>query len=132
MEIPADGKDQNNLNVRKSNFDLERRTTNFAKKVIKICQAVPRNPINDRITGQLAGCSGSIGANYREANDALGKKDFLSKIKTSRREAKETIHWLELLMTANPRVKAETELLISEAVEYKNIFSAIIKKVEQK
>lgn len=124
--------DKDNSNQRKSNFDLERRTTDFAKKVIKICQAVPRNPINDRITGQLAGCSGSVGANYREANDALGKKDFVSKLKISRREAKETIHWLELLMTANSSIKAETELLISEATEYKNIFSAIIKKVEPK
>lgn len=122
--------DKGNLSGRKSNFDLERRTTDFAKKVIKICQLVPRNPINDRITGQLAGCSGSIGANYREANDALGKKDFVSKLKTSRREAKETIHWLELLMAANLSFKAEIELLISEATEYKNIFSAIIKKVE--
>jgi len=124
--------DKDNPNERKSNFDLERRTTDFAKKVIKMCQAVPRNPINDRITGQLAGCSGSVGANYREANDALGKKDFVSELKTSRREAKETIHWLELLMTANPNIKAESELLISEATEYKNIFSAIIKKVEPK
>lgn len=125
-------KDGDNINNRKSNFDLEQRTTDFAKKVVKICQAVPRNPINDRITGQLAGCSGSIGANYREANDALGKKDFISKLKTSRREAKETIHWLEILMVANPSFKEEIELLIKEATEYKNILSAIIKKVEPK
>ena len=116
----------------KSNFDLERRTTDFAKEVIKLCLNVPRNPINDRFTGQLAGCSGSIGANYREANDALGKKDFLVKIKTSRREAKETIHWLELLHTANPSFKDRVELLINEAIEFKNIFSAIINKIESK
>ncbi len=78
----------------KSNFDLEDRTTRFAIKAVKLCRSVPKDSINNRITGQLTGSSGSIGANYREANDCLGKKDFLLRIKTSRKEAKETIHWL--------------------------------------
>jgi four helix bundle protein len=42
-----------------------------------------------------------VGANYREANDALGKKDFIHRLKISRKEAKETIHWLELIGEAN-------------------------------
>ena len=62
------------INNQKHKFDLEERTTNFARKVVRLCKSLPRNPMNDRIVGQVVGCSGSIGANYREANDALGKK----------------------------------------------------------
>jgi four helix bundle protein len=61
-------------------FDLEKRTTEFAKSVIRTCKILPRNPINDRLIGQLVGASGSVGANYREANDSLGKKDFVQRL----------------------------------------------------
>ena len=120
---------ENNQN-KKHSYDLEERTTEFAKRVITLCKLVPRNPINDRITGQLAGCSGSVGANYREANDALGKKDFIMRAKTARKEAKETIHWLECLKAANDdRFHVEIDKCIQEAIELKNILSPIISKV---
>ena len=60
-------------------FDLEERTTKFAKAVIKLCKTLRRDPINDRLVGQLIGAAGSIGANYREANDSLGKKEEANK-----------------------------------------------------
>jgi len=111
-------------------YDLEKRTTEFAKRVIRLCKSVPRNPINDRITGQLAGSSGSVGANYREANDALGKKDFILRVKTSRKEGKESVHWLECLKEANDeKYHYEINCCTKEAIELKNILSAILKKV---
>ena len=73
-------------------FDLEKRTTNFAKRIIRLCHALPRNSMNSRLIGQVVGSAGSIGANYREANDALGKKDFLMRMRISRKETKECIH----------------------------------------
>ena len=85
--------------------------------------------MNDRFVGQVAGSSGSVGANYREANDALGKKDFIMRVKISRKEAKETIHWLELIKEADPEFAAEIDILIKEATELKNILSSIIDKV---
>ena len=109
-------------------FDLEQRTTEFAKQVIRLCKALPRNPINDRLVGQIAGSAGSVGANYREANDALGKKDFVHRMKISRKEAKETIHWLELIEEANAEFKLMVEPLAKEADELKKILSAIIDK----
>ena len=112
----------------KTKFDLEERTTNFAKRVIKICKGLPRGPINDRIINQVIGCSGFVGANYREANDSLGKKDFAMRIKIARKEAKETIHWLILLAEANKHQEKEIQELSQEAMEFKNIFSAIINK----
>ena len=93
-----------------------------------MCKSVPRDPINDRVTGQLAGCSGSVGANYREANDALGKKDFIFRMKISRKEEKETIHWLEIFDEANPDLHEKTLGCLREAQELKNIMSAIISK----
>ena len=74
------------------------------------------------------GSAGSIGANYREANDALGRKDFLHKLKISRREAKETIHWLRLLKEANNCSANKFDLCLQEANEIKNILSSIIDK----
>ena len=109
-------------------FDLEKRTTEFAKAVIRMCKRLPRNPINDRLVGQVAGAAGSVGANYREANDALGKKDFIQRMKIARREAKESIHWLELILEANRDRESEIKPLIKEVDELKKILSSIINK----
>jgi len=111
-------------------FDLERRTTEFAKAVIRVCKDLPRNPMNDRLIGQVVGAAGSVGANYREANDALGKKDFIQRLKIARRETKESHHWLELILEANRDNEAEIKPLIKEAEELKSILSSIITKSE--
>lgn len=66
-------------------YDLEERTTEFAKRVIRLCHVLPKNSMNSRLVGQVVGLAGSIGANYREANDALGKKDFIHRLKISRK-----------------------------------------------
>jgi four helix bundle protein len=111
-------------------FDLENRTLEYSKTVIRLCKCLPVNPINDRLTGQAVGAAGSIGANYREANDALGKKDFVQRLKIARREAKESLYWLELILEANTNKEIEVKSLIKESVELKNILSSIITKVE--
>jgi four helix bundle protein len=73
--------------------------------------------------------SGSVGANYREANEALSKKDFLMRMKISRKEAKESEYWLRLINETNDLENHdEAEALIQEATELKKIFSAIIEK----
>lgn len=110
-------------------YDLEKRTTEFAKEIIRLCKTLPKNPINNRLVGQLVGSAGSVGANYREANDALGRKDFAHRMKIARKEAKETMHWLELVEEANPQFKTATGHLREEAKELKNILSAIIQKI---
>jgi len=111
-------------------FDLEKRTTEFAKAVIRMCKRLARNPINDRLVGQVVGAAGSVGANYREANDALGKKDFIQRMKIARREGKESLHWLELILEANRDRESEIKILIKEADELKKILSSIIDKVQ--
>lgn len=113
-------------------FDLEERTTEFAKRVILLCRALPKDSINNRLTGQAVGSAGSVGANYREANDSLGKKDFVHRLRISRKEAKEVIHWLDCIETANPEFSSRMQNLKQEAREIKNILSSIIQKTNDK
>ena len=117
--------------LNRHSFDLEKRTTEFAKRVIRLCKALPKNPINSRLIPQVVGSAGSIGANYREANDALGKKDFFHRMRIARKETKEVIHWLELIEEANPEFKSRMQGLKKEAEELRNIFSSIINKSEK-
>ncbi len=112
----------------KHNFDLEERTLEFARRIIRLCKTLPQNTINREIIGQLIRSSGSIGANYREANDALSKKDFLYRMRITRKETKESHYWLQLLEEANEERFAEISPLLNEAEELKKIFSAIIAK----
>jgi len=121
---------QINSNNQKINtkFDLEERTLEFSKKIIGFCKKLPRSEANNILIPQLIRSSTSIGANYREANDSLGKKDFLMRTKICRKEAKETHYWLELVSYNNPELREETKELLSESLEYLKIFSAIITK----
>lgn len=122
----------NNQNLNSKKFDLEERTLNFNKRVIRLCRALIRDPINDRLIGQVTGSAGSMGANYREANDALGKKDFICRMKIARKEAKETLYWLESIEEANTDFKDRMQEIKQECLEIKNIFSSIIIKTEKK
>ncbi len=111
-------------------FDLEQRTTDFAKSFVKFAKSLPRSPILDPIINQAVRSIGSIGANYREANDALGRKDFIYRLRIVRKEAKESLHWLEVLESALFDHRNELDALIKECGELKKIFSAMISKSE--
>jgi four helix bundle protein len=76
---------------------------------------------------QFIRASGSIGANYIEANEALGKKDFVMKIKICRREAKESRYWLGLIDT-DGNSESTRDGLLGEADELMKIFGAIVRK----
>ena len=70
-----------------------------------------------------------MGANYIEANDSLGKKDFVMRIKICRKEAKESCYWLELLhIGEKPGLATERRALMGEATELMKIFGAIVRK----
>jgi len=78
-------------------YDLEKRTFEFAKVVRAFVKRLPKGIANFEDGKQLIRSSGSAGANYIEANEALSKKDFAMRIKISRKEAKESCHWIKLL-----------------------------------
>lgn len=77
---------------------------------------------------QLIRSSGSIAANYIEANEKLGDKDFKFRLKIARKEAKETLLWLKLLKDLNHNFDNDLETLLNEADELRKILSAIINK----
>ena len=109
-------------------YDLEERTLTFAKKIIELCRALPKNTVNFELIKQLVRAGSSIGANYREANGAASKKDFNNKIRISLKEAKETHYWLQLVIEANDEFQKKTEPLLGESLELIKIFSAISQK----
>lgn len=110
-------------------YDLEERTFAFARDVRSFIKKLPYNTTNYEDGKQLIRASGSVGGNYIEANEALGKKDFLLHLRISRKEAKESAYWLRLIKDGNSEEYAEeAEKLYSEANELKLIFSSIIDK----
>jgi four helix bundle protein len=110
-------------------YDLEERTFQFAKEVAFFVKTLPKNSSNQVYSGQVVRSSGSVGANYIEANEALGKKDFLMRIRICRKEAKESAYWLRLIVETNNDLSDENGLkLKKEAEELKKIFSSIHEK----
>ena len=110
-------------------YDLEERTLKFAKKIREFIKKLTKTTANIEDGKQLIRSSGSVGANYIEANEALSKKDFLMRIKICRKEAKESRYWL-LLIELNNLLEKERQELIKEATELMMIFGSIIRKSE--
>ncbi len=114
-----------------SQYDLEERTYQFAREVRAFVKTLPRTICNLEDVKQVVRSSGSVGANYIEANESLGKKDFLYRIRISRKEAKETRYWLRLLDTHDSlQSNAERDRLIQESTELTLIFGSILRKAQ--
>jgi len=114
---------------RQKPYDLEERTLQFALRVRAFVKKLPRTLANIEDCKQLVDASGSVGANYIEANEALGRKDFAMHIKISRKESKESRFWLRLVDTGgNANLDQERADLIAEATEFVKIFSSIVRR----
>jgi len=112
-------------------YDLEERTFEFAKAVRIFVKTLPHTLANIEDAKQLVRASFSIGANYIEANESLGKKDFLMRIKISRKEAKESAYWLRLINETNNLKNSNEALhLIREAVELKKDIFCHLDKIQ--
>jgi len=106
--------------------ELERRTLEFSKNLIRVIRKLPKNQINYKISGQVIDSGTSIGANYREANAAESRKDFKHKNHIAFKEAKETSYWLDILIFANPNNSDELSVLWKESDEFVKIFGKIV------
>ena len=110
-------------------YDLEERTFQFAKNVRLFVKTIPKTIANIEDGKQLIKASGSVGANYIEADEALSKKDFKMRIKICRKEAKESAYFLRLIDETNQlKNSGDTKSLMQEANELKKIFSSILEK----
>jgi four helix bundle protein len=110
-------------------YDLEDRTFAFARDVREFVKGLKRTVANIEDGKQLIRASGSVGANYIEANEALSKKDFLMRIRICRKESKESRYWLRLVDTCgDEQQEVRRQELIQEATELMSIFGAIVRK----
>jgi len=116
-------------------LDIYDRAFKFAARVVKFLEQLPSSNVAREYQKQLIRSSGSVGANLGEADGALSRKDFLSKLAISRREARESKHWLRLIQATGivkDRVLMdELDSLIQESSELLLILSAIIKNTQK-
>lgn len=111
-------------------YDLEERTLKFAKEVMDFVDGLPKTIANTEIAKQIIRSSGSVGANYIEANEALSKKDFTMRIKICRKEAKESRYWLRLIGVTGEDPEKRRQSLVNEATELMKIFGSIVEKTK--
>lgn len=84
--------------------------------------------VNRKLIDQVIRSGTSVGASYREANETQTKKDFCFRICICRKEAKETVYWLQFIIEANPDFSKRIEFLLKEAGELVKIFASIAEK----
>jgi len=103
------------------------RTFYFGVNTLKFLKSLPEDQIYKVVKLQIARASGSIGANYEEAQGASSKKDFNNRINISYREARESVYWLRVLneLYEDDIYKDSFEKYIQEATELKKIFASI-------
>lgn len=111
-------------------YDLEERCFTFALNVRKFIAKIPKNLGAIEDSKQVIRSSGSVGANYIEANESLSKKDFVNRIRICRKEAKETQYWLRLFYESleDQRHRTTAFNLADEAKQLMMIFGAILQK----
>ena len=111
-------------------YDLEDRSGVFAVAVRSFVKRLPQTVANREDARQFVRSSGAIGANYIEANECLGKRDCVMRMRIARKEAKETRHWLRLVDCGDEQSLAdEREKLRQEALELAKILGSMIKKL---
>lgn len=110
------------------NKQLQQRIEKHVTNCIKFVNRLPFSTSNKPISTQLIRSVTSIGANYEEACEAESAKDFVHKIKISKKEAKETLYWLRIVANTNNGLASEIALLTQETDEFVKIFSSIVSK----
>jgi four helix bundle protein len=114
-------------------FDLEDRLIDFAVRVIRLAESLPKNKVGNHIAGQLIRCGTSPAPNYGEAQSAESRSDFVHKMKVCLKELRETRIWLLMIVRCDLIKRASRlESLIHENDELISIFATSIKTAKQK
>ena len=106
-------------------YDVENRTLKFAMACIDLCKLVKNNTVNAQLISKLILSAASRGADYKDANDSIHKKDFCFCMGIRRMESKESKYWLEPLRRLNPEISDRAEERIDEALQLAEIFASI-------
>ena len=120
------------MSTERRKYDLEERTAAFGAAVIRFARAMPRDTVTRPLITQLVRAGTSVGANYCEADDAESPKDFRHKVGICKKEARETGHWLRMVVVACPEMKPEARPLWLEAKELNLIFNAIVRTADKR
>jgi len=108
--------------------NLEKRTREFAIRIIRLSRTLPNTPEGRVIRSQITKSGTSIGANYREANRARSRADFKNKIKICESEASETQYWLEVIVKVRWLSWAKVKWEYEECSELLGIFTSAANK----
>ena len=111
-------------------YDLEERTIKYARDVFAFVGVCPKTQVNIELVKQIVRSAGSVGANYIEARESLGKKDQAMRIRICRKEVKESRYWLQLFEIKSEVLEEKRNMLIVESSELLKIFTAIIEKIK--
>lgn len=104
--------------------ELEQRTKEFSLNLIRFLESLPKDYLGEAMGRQLLKSGTSIGANYREANRAESKADFIHKLTIAEKEASETVYWPELMAEAGMGRREAVTRLLQETKELLAIFAA--------
>ena len=114
-------------------FDIEERLIDFAVKIIRTAESLPKTKVGNYIAGQLIRCGTSPAPNYGEAQSAESRFDFIHKMKVSLKELRETRIWLLMTVKANLiKPASKLEPLINENNELISIFVTSVKTAKEK
>ena len=112
-------------------YDLVERTARFGEDAIRFARKIPEDSVTRSLISQFVRSSTSIGANCAEADDAFSHREFRHRIGISRKEARETKHWLRMIVAAVPELADPARILWQEAKELHLIFVSIIRAKKQ-
>ncbi len=111
--------------------DIERRTFQFAVRIVKLVNAIPRSTVGGVIARQIIRAGTSIGANVEEAQGSQSKKDFTRRMNIARAEARETLYWLRLVKKTELLPASRLGNVIAEADELVSILTTIVKRARK-
>jgi four helix bundle protein len=125
---------ENGQSIKKdeNKYDLAERTAMFGEEAVRFSRSIPLDSITSPLVKQLVRASTSVGANYSEADEAGTKKEFRYRISICSREARESKHWLRMIVVAVPEVKEKARSLWKEANELNLIFASIFRNSKPK
>ena len=111
--------------------DLKSRTLNFGIQVLRVVKEMPNETIGWVVGKQLARSATSIGANVWEADAALTESEFANKISIARKEASETLYWLELASRSELIFGEKIAALQSECHELTLVLGTVVRKTQE-
>jgi four helix bundle protein len=107
--------------------DTKERSFEFAVRIIRFVQKLPRNHAGYKMGGQLLEAGTSVGANIEEATGGFSKKDFTYKMAVALKEARESNYWLRLIKVSELAKGDELDSLLKEPEELRKILTSIVK-----